>query len=137
MYEVHDNEMNNTFEDKTTETKDASGSRTEANTDARGICCESRKPEGNLVERDMGYAADDATIRQAPGDFQVFEHSVPENLHNINIPSKDLTDFIFERDECGDRILLSSGGFGDIYMAQLTHSHKTIIGKAIDAMSLD
>ena len=67
-------------------------------------------------------------------EFQEFENNVPENLSQITVPFKDMSDIIFDKGRDGENIFLSSGGFGDIFTAHLADSQDMVIVKKIKNM---
>ena len=70
-------------------------------------------------------------------EYQEFDPNVPSHLGHIEIPFKDITDVVFETDEVGEPLILSSGGFGDIYRARLVDTNETVIVKTIEVMALE
>ena len=75
--------------------------------------------------------------RERPKEYQEFDANVPSHLGNIEIPFKDIRDVVFEKDEEGEPLILSSGGFGDIYKARLVDTNETIIVKTIEDMDFE
>ena len=63
------------------------------------------------------------------GDFQEFNSSVPHHLGQVNVPFKDIEELLFETDEEGEKVLLSSGGFGDVYLARMANATEQVIVK--------
>ena len=70
-------------------------------------------------------------------EYQEFDTNVPSHLGHIEIPFKDIADVVFEKDEVGEPLILSSGGFGDIYRARLVDTNETIIVKTIEDMDFE
>ena len=67
-------------------------------------------------------------------EFKEFENNVPENLGQITVPFKDMSDIIFDKGRDGENIFLSSGGFGDIFTAHMADSQDKVIVKKIKNM---
>ena len=75
--------------------------------------------------------------REKLKEYQEFDTNVPLHLGHTELPFKDITDVVFEKDEEGEPLMLLSGGFGDIYQARLVDTNETIIVKTIEDMDIE
>ena len=104
----------------------------EPNNGARMIFSDHDKFSTSYKQRDHS-----AFKRERSKEYQEFDVNVPSHLGNIEILFKDITDVVFEKDEEGEPLILSSGGFGDIYQARLADTNETIIVKTIEDMDFE
>ena len=70
-------------------------------------------------------------------DYQNFNVQVPDNLLHIQIPFMDITELEFEKDMEGNRAILGSGGFGDIFHASLTTTGEEMAVKIVKNMTFE
>ena len=70
-------------------------------------------------------------------DYQKFNVQVPDNLLHIKIPFIDITELEFEKDMDGNRTILASGGFGDIFHASLSATGEEMVVKIVKNMTFD
>ena len=70
-------------------------------------------------------------------DYQKFNVQVPDNLLHIKIPFIDITELEFEKDMDGNRAILVSGGFGDIFHASLSTTGEEMVVKNVKNMTFE
>ena len=70
-------------------------------------------------------------------DYQKFNVQVPDNLLHIKIPFIDITELEFEKDMDGNRAILVSGGFGDIFHASLSTTGEEMVVKIVKNMTFE
>ena len=77
---------------------------------------------------------EEQSIEQVAREYQMFGETVPDNLAHIYIPMKELSDIVFAESSDGEAIPYASGGFGDIFLARLTETLKSVIVKKVKNM---
>ena len=70
-------------------------------------------------------------------DYQNFDNLVPDNLLHIKIPFIDVTELDFETDMDGNRVIIVSGGYGDICQAHLSTTEEKVIVKIVKNMTFE
>ena len=70
-------------------------------------------------------------------DYQNFNNLVPDNLLHIKIPFIDVTELDFETDMDGNRVIIVSGGYGDICQASLSTTEEKVIVKIVKNMTFE
>ena len=95
----------------------------------------------SLDTEDKGAAVPNEYAKAEEGakakDYQNFNVQVPDNLLHIKIPFIDITELEFEKDMDGNRAILVSGGFGDIFHASLSTTGEEMVVKIVKNMTFE
>ena len=70
-------------------------------------------------------------------DYENFNVKVPDNLLHIKIPFIEIIELEFEKDMDGNRAILGSGGFGDIFHASLSTTGEEMVVKIVKNMTFE
>ena len=90
----------------------------------------------SLDTEDKGAAAKAEEGAKAK-DYQNFNVKVPDNLLHIKIPFIEIIELEFEKDMDGNRAILGSGGFGDIFHANLSTTGEEMVVKIVKNMTFE
>ena len=124
--------------DQRTRIYDAETKDVHANLEERDVCI-SLDTEDKGAAAPSSFADEYAKAKEGAKakDYQTFNVQVPDNLLHIKIPFIDITELEFEKDMDGNRAILVSGGFGDIFHASLSTTGEEMVVKIVKNMTFE